>query len=100
MRWRPLLFVLFVLAPACRDTARETAIQAPGPIVIISVDTLRADHLSAYGATRAETPAIDALAADSIVFENAYSQVPLTLPSHLSMLTGRLPAATGVRNNL
>lgn len=70
------------------------------PIIIISVDTLRADHLPVYGEKGIETPAIDALAADSIVFENAYSHVPLTLPSHVNILTGLLPEQTGVRNNL
>ncbi len=70
------------------------------PVIIISVDTLRADRLPAYGYTGVKTPAIDALVADSIVFENAYAHVPLTLPSHVTMLTGLLPEATGVRNNL
>lgn len=78
------------------DTAADTG----GPIFIISVDTLRADHLPVYGATDLETPHLTALAADSIVFDHAYSQVPLTLPSHASMLTGRLPASIGIRNNL
>jgi len=73
---------------------------AAGPVLIISIDTLRADHLPVYGATGAETPHIDALAKDSIVFENAYSHVPLTLPSHVTMLTGLLPADAGIRNNL
>lgn len=71
-----------------------------GPVILISIDTLRADRLPVYGAKGVETPAIDALARDSVVFESAWSQVPLTLPSHVSLLTGRLPAAAGVRNNL
>ncbi len=95
-----VLLVLSVgVAAGCRD-AETPAAPAGGPVIVISIDTLRADHLPAYGATAVSTPAIDALARDSIVFENAYSQVPLTLPSHVSMLTGKLPAATGVRNNL
>ena len=69
-------------------------------MVIISIDTLRADHLPIYGAAGPETPAIDALAKDSVVFENAYSHVPLTLPSHVTILTGLLPKDNGVRNNL
>lgn len=73
----------------------------PGaPVILISVDTLRADHLPAYGYARVETPNLDALQRDSILFENAYSHCPLTLPSHLSMLTGLLPAEHGVRANL
>ncbi len=73
----------------------------PGaPVILISIDTLRADHLPAYGYAKVETPNLDALQRDSILFENAYSQCPLTLPSHASMLTGLLPAQHGVRSNL
>lgn len=96
-----LLAAALLLAACGREkTTTAAATAASGPVIIISVDTLRADHLPVYGGTGVETPVIDALAADSIVFDNAYSQVPLTLPSHVSMLTGRLPAETGVRNNL
>jgi choline-sulfatase len=70
-----------------------------GPIILISIDSLRADHLPAYGYTASSTPAIDALAADSIVFERAYSHVPQTLPAHAALLTGRLPFETGVRDS-
>lgn len=70
------------------------------PIFLISIDTLRADRLPAYGSARVATPAIDALARDGIVFENAYAQVPLTLPSHASMLTGAHPYQTKVRGNI
>lgn len=72
----------------------------PMPIILISVDTLRADHLPVYGYTKVKTPAIDALAADGIVFERAYAHVPQTLPSHASILTGELPFETGVRDNV
>jgi choline-sulfatase len=70
-----------------------------GPIVIISVDALRADHLPAYGYRGVRTPAIDALAADGVVFERALSHSPQTLPAHASILSGRLPFETGVRDN-
>ncbi len=70
-----------------------------GPVVLISVDSLRADRLPVYGHTQGNTPAIDALAADGLIFDRAYSNAPLTLPSHTSLLSGRLPFATGVRNN-
>ena len=95
-----LLLVLLTLAAGCgRGTSRPP--EFPGaPVVLISIDTLRADRLPAYGYSKVETPHIDALRRDSILFENAYSQVPLTLPSHLSMLTGLLPAEHGVRTNL
>jgi arylsulfatase A-like enzyme len=69
-----------------------------GPIILISIDSLRADHLPAYGYTSAKTPALDALAADGIVFERAYAHVPQTLPAHAALLTGRLPSETGVHD--
>jgi choline-sulfatase len=69
-------------------------------IFLISIDTLRADHLPVYGYRGVSTPNIDRLARESVVFENAYSHVPLTLPSHVTMFTGRLPYESGVRDNL
>jgi arylsulfatase A-like enzyme/Flp pilus assembly protein TadD len=71
-----------------------------GPIVLISIDTLRADRLPIYGYRKVATPAIDALAADSVVFDQAWAHTPLTLPSHASILTGRLPFEHGVRDNM
>ena len=71
-----------------------------GPIIVISIDTLRADHLPVYGYRSVKTPAIDALAADGAVFERAYSHAPQTLPAHASMLSGLLPFETGVRDNV
>jgi tetratricopeptide (TPR) repeat protein len=70
------------------------------PVILISIDTLRSDHLPAYGYTGVATPNIDALRADSILYERAYSHVPLTLPSHTSILTGMLPGDHGVRDNV
>ncbi len=70
------------------------------PVILISVDTLRSDHLPVYGYRGVATPSIDRLRADSILFAHAYSHVPLTLPSHATMLTGRLPADNGIRDNL
>ncbi len=69
-----------------------------GPIILISIDSLRADRLPAYGYTRGRAPAIESLAADGVVFERAYSHVPQTLPAHAALLTGRLPIETGVRH--
>jgi Flp pilus assembly protein TadD len=71
-----------------------------GPIILISVDTLRADHLPAYGYRKVKTPTIDALAADGTVFERAYSHAPQTLPAHTTLLSGRLPFETGVRDDI
>ena len=75
--------------------------QAPaGPIVVISVDTLRADRLGSYGDRRASTPFMDGLAREAVLFERALSHSPQTLPSHTSILGGRLPFAHGVRDNI
>ncbi len=82
-------------AAACRG--RATFPKAP--VLVISIDTLRADHLPAYGYHDVATPALDALRRDAVLFENAYSHVPLTLPSHVTMLTGQLPPQAGVRDN-
>jgi arylsulfatase A-like enzyme/cytochrome c-type biogenesis protein CcmH/NrfG len=73
---------------------------ADGPVILISIDTLRADHLPAYGYQGVRTPNIDALAATGTLFERAYSHAPQTLPAHTSILTGRLPFETGVRDNI
>jgi arylsulfatase A-like enzyme/lipopolysaccharide biosynthesis regulator YciM len=73
----------------------------PGaPVILISIDTLRSDHLPAYGYRGVDTPHIDGFRQDAVLFERAYSNSPLTLPSHLTVLTGLLPADHGVRNNL
>jgi arylsulfatase A-like enzyme len=68
-------------------------------LLLVSVDTLRADHTSPYG-VQAETPALQRLADEGVVFENAYSPVPLTQPAHASLFTGNYPARHGVRDNV
>lgn len=74
--------------------------QVPGPIILISIDTLRADRLPAYGYTQGSAPVIDRLAAEGVLFEHAYAQSPQTLPSHTSILTGQQPFEHGVRDNI
>jgi arylsulfatase A-like enzyme/thioredoxin-like negative regulator of GroEL len=93
-----LAALLVALAAAgCRPDAGP---RYPGaPVVVISIDTMRADHLPVYGYREVETPAFDALAKDGVVFDNAYAHYPLTLPSHTSLLTGLLPPEHGVRDN-
>jgi arylsulfatase A-like enzyme len=68
-------------------------------LVLITIDTLRADHVGAYGAARARTPALDALANGGVRFEQAYAAAPITLPSHATMFTGRYPPGHGARDN-
>lgn len=95
--------VLIVLLAACNRGPERVAppvSSSPAPVILISIDTLRADHLPAYGYRGVATPAIDALRRDSILYQDAYSHCPMTLPSHLSILTGLLPYQHEVRNNL
>ena len=73
---------------------------AYGPVILISIESLRADHLAVYGYQRVPTPAIDALAADSVIFDRAYSHSPLTLPSNVALLGGLLPFQSGVRDDV
>jgi len=68
-------------------------------VLLISIDTCRADHLSCYGYRRNTTPNIDAVADEGVLFENVISPVPFTLPAHCSMLTGTIPPYHGVFDN-
>ena len=88
-----------LIAGAC-GARNEPRISSQAPVFLISIDTLRSDHLPAYGYRGVATPAIDALRADGILFSHAYSHSPLTLPSHSTVLTGRLPADSGIRDNV
>ena len=69
-------------------------------ILLISIDTLRADHMGCYGYSRNTTPNIDNLARESIVFNHAIAPVPTTLPSHCSMMTGTTPLYHNVHDNI
>lgn len=68
-------------------------------VVLVTIDTLRADRLGAYGYGRAATPALDAIAARGARFDRAYATAPITQTSHASLLTGRYPAGHGARHN-
>ncbi len=70
---------------------------APRNVILISLDTLRADHLGAYGYTRPTSPNMDKLAAESVLFRNTYATSPWTLPSHVSLLSGLDCVDHGVR---
>ena len=69
------------------------------PVILISIDTLRADHLSAYGYRRIQTPNIDSFAQRGTLFTAIQSQIPLTLPSHTSLFTSTYPFRNGVEEN-
>jgi arylsulfatase A-like enzyme len=89
---RPALAILW-----CATSTQVAA--APPDFVLITVDTLRADHLGAYGYERETSPNIDAFARESLLFEHAVAPMPMTLPSHVSLLTSSLPARDGVLSN-
>lgn len=98
-----MVTVLLASLASCRGERADShpAARAVGsPIILVSIDTLRSDHLPAYGYKGVETPAIERLRRDGIVFEDVWSQCPLTLPSHVSILTGLNPPVHGVRNNI
>jgi len=68
-------------------------------LILVTLDTTRADHVGCYGGAPNVTPNLDALAASGFLFERAITPVPVTLPSHTTLLTGQLPPRHGVRNN-
>ena len=70
----------------------------PLNVVLISIDTLRADHLSSYGYPRPTSPSLDRLASQGVLFENAFSHAPMTAPSHMSLMTALYPESHGVLN--
>jgi len=94
-----LLLALGLGGVSCRRQEVGPSVPPGTPVILISIDTLRSDRLPAYGYGGVETPAIDGLRADSILFRRAYSHVPLTLPAHASLLTGLYPPEHGVRDN-
>lgn len=96
-----LALLLLVAGGAGWFLVRPRSIEArPVNIVIISLDTCRADHLSCYGFPRETTPNIDNVAREGLLFENAISPVPMTLPAHASLLTGTIPPYHGVHGNI
>jgi arylsulfatase A-like enzyme len=90
--------VAVVLWGIARGTRPANPKERPD-ILLISIDTLRADRLGCFGYRDAQTPHIDRLADEGVVFESATAPVPITLPSHASMLTGLIPPEHGVRLN-
>src|SRR5262245_5988072 len=93
--------LLLLLAAFSGGCGRAGELHFPGaPVVLISIDTLRADHLPVYGYQGVATPHLDRFSQDAILFTRAYTHAPLTLPAHVSMLTGLLPFEHGVRDNL
>ena len=103
--FRMLACTFLFLLMSCSSNSRKEAelpLQSQVPPIrnalLITVDTLRADRLECYGYPKVKTPALNRLAEEGVLFQQAVAQVPLTLPSHCSILTGLSPRATGVRD--
>ena len=94
----PLVLAIAAAAFFVAACAGEQATAPDASVLLITADTLRADHVGAYGA-QVRTPAIDALAHDGVLFENAITPAVMTLPSHTSILTGTYPPSHGIRDN-
>ena len=95
---RALVAIAALLAAGCGSRPGATYPQAS--VVLVSIDTLRADHLALYGYREGRTPTFDRLGREGIAVDDVYSHVPLTLPAHASMLTGLLPPRHEVRDNM
>src|SRR5262245_31033030 len=92
MRLAGILGAFLALAlPACGGGPKP-----PRSIVLVSIDTLRADHVGAYGYGRATTPFLDRMASEGILFERAFTSAAWTLIAHMTMLTGLYPEQHGV----
>ncbi len=87
----------FLPLASCSSPDRTAGTSGPS-VILITVDTLRADHLGCYGDSDIETPVIDSLAREGVVFRRAVSQVPLTAPSHAALLTGTYPFWNGFQS--
>jgi choline-sulfatase len=90
---------LLATAMACAKAPPAPAPAQPLSVLLITIDTLRADRLGAYGDAKARTPVLDQLARQGVVFDSAYTPAPITLPAHASIMTGLVPPAHGVRGN-
>lgn len=87
-------------AAACRGAAPAPPAPASTQnLLIVTIDTLRADRVGVYGDSEARTPAIDALARRGVMFQHAFAPTPITLPSHASLMTGRYPPGHAARHN-
>jgi choline-sulfatase len=87
------LYIVLILSAAAASAPSKTP---PPDIFLITIDTLRADHVHCYGYTGVATPALDALAKDGVRFTQAFTPSPITNTSHASILTGLLPGSHGV----
>jgi choline-sulfatase len=94
--YRIILSWLFLGAICAAGGTQPSGKQAQSDVFLITIDTLRADHVHCYGYDRVQTPALDALAKDGVRFTHAFTPSPITNTSHVSILTGLLPSIHGV----
>jgi choline-sulfatase len=95
-----LLLAAALCAAGCRTDCTPRDAAARPNVVLVTIDTLRADHLGAYGSTTVRTPNLDRLAQEGVVFEQAFSQTHVTVPSHLSIMSSLPIVEHGVLDNL
>ena len=96
--FRRFMVVVVLIALTALQAAAQTSAKPALNVLLITIDTLRADHLGCYGYKQIKTPNIDGLAADGARFERAFAVVPVTLPSHTTMLTGTYPMLSGMHD--
>ncbi len=97
-RLKPALTLMLVLA-ACAKPEHVASSEKPRDIILLTIDTVRADSVGFAGNARVKTPFLDRLASDGVVFTNAHAHNVVTLPSHVNILTGLYPYQHGVRDN-
>ena len=99
MQTLPTKFFFLVFGFLCGCSGPIVQPQSRQNVLLITIDTLRADRLGCYGYSRGATPNIDRRAGEDVLFQEAIAQVPVTLPSHVSLLTSTFPPINGVRDN-
>ena len=90
-------FIIAILVSTTLKAASEKKPTSPD-VYLITIDTLRADHIHCYGYDKIATPALDGLATEGIRFSQAFTPSPITNTSHITILTGLLPSSHGVRD--
>ena len=98
MKPGPAIAVASLLATSCSGHGPRAPTTARH-VVLVTIDTLRADRLGCYGSRTVETPHLDRIAGEGTIALQASASVPLTLPSHASLMTGRVPPEHGLRDN-
>src|ERR1700677_5229866 len=91
--------IVILIAWAALPGAAQTSAKPALNVVLITIDTLRADHVGCYGYKQIKTPNMDGLAADGVRFERAFAVVPVTLPAQISFLTDTYPMFSVVHDS-